>query len=86
MENIHENQVEGVLPCQFEPVAGAGSSNFSDESDLEQSSVLSSSEEEVDNKFKRANAWRFESLSWCKRGHCVLSTKAIQFFCCHKKR
>ena len=33
MENIHENQVGEVLPYQFEPVAGAGTSNFSDESD-----------------------------------------------------
>ena len=56
MENIHENQVGEVLPYQYEPVAGAGTSNFSDESDSEQSSVLSSSEEEVDNEFERANA------------------------------
>ena len=84
MENIHENQVE-VLPYQFEPVAGAGTSNFSDESDSEQSSVLSSSEEEVDNEFERANAWRLENLSWCKCGHCALSTKAIECFCCHEK-
>ena len=85
MENIHENQVGEVLPYQFEPVAGAGTANFSDESDSEQSSVLSSSEEEVDNEFERANAWRLENLSWCKCGHCALSTKAIECFCCHEK-
>ena len=85
MENIHENQVGEVLPYQFEPVAGAGTSNFSDESDSEQSSVLSSSEEEVDNEFERANALRLENLSWCKCGHCALSTKAIECFCCHEK-
>ena len=85
MENIRENQVGEVLPYQFEPVAGAGTSNFSDESDSEQSSVLSSSEEEVDNEFERANAWRLENLSWCKCGHCALSTKAIECFCCHEK-
>lgn len=85
MENIREHQVEEVLPYQFEPEAGAETQNFSDESDSEQGSVLSSSEEEVDNEFERANAWRLETLSWCKCGHCALSTKAIECFCCHEK-
>ena len=61
MENIHENQVGEVLPYQFDPVAGAGTSNLSDESDSERSSVLSSSEEEVDNELERANAWRLKT-------------------------
>ena len=69
MENIHENQVGEVLPYQFEPVAGAGISNFSDESDSEQSSVLSSSEEEVD--LRCINAW----LQICKERE---NTKNIQ--------
>ena len=47
--------------------------------------MLSSSEEEVDNEFERANAWRLENLSWCKCGHCALSTKAIECLCCHEK-
>ena len=47
--------------------------------------MLSSSEEEVDNEFERANTWCLENLSWCKCGHCALSTKAIECFCCHEK-
>ena len=85
MENIHENQVGEVLPYQFEPEKGAEASNYSDESDSEGGSVLSSSEDEVDIEFERANAWRLETLSWCKCGNCALSTKAIECFCCHEK-
>ena len=48
MENIHENQVEAILPYQYEPEPGAEASSISDESDSEQGSVLFSSEEEVD--------------------------------------
>jgi hypothetical protein len=32
-----------------------------------------------------ANAWRLETLSWCKCGQYTLSTKAIECFCCHEK-
>ncbi len=85
MENIHENQVGEVLPYQFEPEARPNKSNTSDESDSEQSSDLSSSDEEVDHEFMMANAWRLETLSWCKCGQCTLSTKAIECFCCHEK-
>ena len=63
MENIHENQVEVILPYQYVPEPGAETSSISDESDSEQGSVLFSSEEEVDTEFERANAWRLETLS-----------------------
>ena len=46
---------------------------------------MSSSDEEVDQEFEIANAWRLKSLIWCKRGHCSLSTETIECFCCHKK-
>ena len=59
MENIHENQVEAILPYQYEPEPGAETSSISDESDSEQGSVLFSSEEEVDTEFERANACRW---------------------------
>ena len=85
MENIHENQVGEVSPYQFEPEVGAKTSNLSDESDSEQGSGLSSSDEEIDDEFERANAWRLQTLSWCKCGHCTISTKAIECFCCHEK-
>jgi hypothetical protein len=81
MENIHENQIGEVLPYQFEPEAGANASNFSAESGSDEDSELSSSDEEVDEEFEIANAWRRESLSWCKCRHCALSTKTIECFC-----
>ena len=85
MENIHENRVEVILPYQYEPEPGAETSSISDEIDSEQGSVLFSSEEEVDTEFERANAWRLETLSWCKCGHCAVSTKIIECFCCLEK-
>ena len=85
MENIHEHQVEEILPYQYEPEPGAETSSISDESDSERGSVLSSSEEEIDTEFKRANAWRLETPTWCKCGHCAVSTKTIECFCCHEK-
>ena len=63
-----------ILPYQYEPEPGAETSSISDESDSEQGSVLFSAEEEVDTEFERANAWRLETLSWCKCGHCAVST------------
>ena len=39
MENIHENQVEAILPYQYEPEPGAETSSISDKSDSEQGSV-----------------------------------------------
>ena len=44
-------------------------------------SVLS----EIDHVFEAKNAWRLESLSWCKCGHCTLKPKAIESFCCYEK-
>ena len=46
---------------------------------------MSSSEEEVDTEFETASAWRLETLSRCKCGHCTLSTKVVECFCCHEK-
>ena len=80
MENIHKNQVVQVLPYQFEPEPGLQTSN----SDSEEESV-ESSDEEIDHVFKAKNAWRLESLSLCKCGHCTLKPKAIESFCCHEK-
>ena len=77
MGNIHENQVEAILPYQYEPEPGAEASSISDESDSEQGSVLFSSEEDVDTEFERANAWRLQTLSWCKCGHCAVSLALI---------
>ena len=85
MENIHENQVEAILPYHYEPEPGAETSSISDESDSEQGSVLFSSEEEVDTEFEGANAWRLETLSSCKCGHCAVSKKIIECFCCLEK-
>ena len=86
MENIHKNQVEAILPYQYEPEPGAETSSISDESDSEQGSILFSSEEEVDMEFKRANAWRLETLSWCKCGHWAVSLALIiECFCCPEK-
>ena len=39
----------------------------------------------VDTEFERANAWRLETLSWCKCGHCAVSKKIIECFCCLEK-
>ena len=86
MENIHEHQVEEILPYQYEPEPGAETSIISDESDSEQGSVLSLSEEEIDNEFERANAWHLETPTWCKCGHCAVSTKLLCVFAATKKR
>ena len=80
----HKNQVVQVLPYQFEPEPGLQTSNSGDESDSEEESA-ESSDEEIDHVFKAKNAWRLESLSWCKCGHCTLKPKAIESFCCYEK-
>ena len=85
MEKIHKHQVEKVLPYQYEPEASAETSNFSDESDSEDGSVLSSCEEEVHTEFERANAWRLETLSFCKCGYCALSTNVVEYFAATRK-
>ena len=77
-------QVVQVLPYQFEPEPGLQTSNSGDESDSEEESA-ESSDEEIDHVFEAKNAWRLESLSWCKCGHCTLKPKAIESFCCYEK-
>ena len=71
MENIRENQIGEVLPYQYEPEVGRKGTNISDESDSDRESNSSSSSEEIDQEFETANAWRFQTLSWCKCGHCT---------------
>ncbi|CAB4006882.1 Hypothetical predicted protein [Paramuricea clavata] len=73
-----------VLPYQYEPEVGEKTSDVTDQSDSEQESD-SSSDEEIDHEFESANAWRLQTLSWCKCGHCTLSPKLIECFCCHEK-
>ena len=58
MDKIHENQIGEVLPYQFEPELSAKTCDSSDDSDSEQSGVTSSSDEDVNHEFERANAWR----------------------------
>ena len=82
---IHENQVGEILPYQFGPEPSTKTSDASDDNDTDQSDVTTSSDEDVDRKFKRANAWRLLDLSWCKCGHCSSSTEAVECFCCHEK-
>ena len=85
MDRIHENQVGKILPYQFEQEPSTKTSDASDDNDADQSDVTASSDEDVDNEFERANVWRLLDLSWCKCGHCSLSTKAAECFCCHEK-
>ena len=61
MDSIHENQVGEILPYQFEPEPSTKTSDASDDkfdNDTDQSDVTTSSDEDVDHEFKRANAWR----------------------------
>ena len=58
MDRIHENQVGEILPCQFEPEPSTKTSDASDDNDADKSDVTTSSDEDVDHEFKRANAWR----------------------------
>ena len=85
MDRIHGNLVGEILPCQFEPEPSTKTSDASDDSDTDQSDVTTSSDEDVDHEFERANSWRLLDLSWCKCGHCSLSTKAVECFCCQEK-
>jgi hypothetical protein len=75
MENIHNNQVDEVLPYQFEPEPGLQTSNSGDESDSEEQSEWS--DEEIDQGANHFRPQRYESLRWCKCGHCTLKPKAI---------
>ena len=75
-----------MLPYQYEPEVGEKAASMTDQSDLEQESdSASSDDDQIDHEFETANAWRLETLSWCKCGNCTLSTKTIECFCCHEK-
>ena len=82
MEDIHSNQVEEVLPHQYEPTT---TENSDDDINSDSDSESSSDEEVVDEAFEVENAWRLQSLKWCKCGHCKQNTKAVESFCCHEK-
>ncbi|XP_046862842.1 P2X purinoceptor 7-like [Xenia sp. Carnegie-2017] len=84
MDDIHENQPGEVLPYQYEPEVKAETSEESGSEQESEQSDLSSSEDEIHAEFEKANALRLQTLSWCKCGHCTLSKKAIECFCCHE--
>ena len=67
-----------VLPYHYEPEVGGKGTNISDESDSDRESNSSSSSEETDQEFETANAWRLQTLSWCKCGHCTIMTIYIK--------
>lgn len=83
MEEIHNNQLNEVLPYLFEPEPMDNSQNETDCSDSSQSS--STSEDEGDQTFNFENSWRLKTLEWCKCGQCTVSSKVIECFCCHEK-
>ena len=85
MDRIQENQVGEILPYQFELEPPTKTSDAGDDNDTDQTDVTTSSDEDVDHEFERASAWRLLDLSWCKCGHCSLSTKAVECFCGHEK-
>ena len=71
MERLHENQVGEVLPYQYEPEVGEKAASMTDQSDSDQESdSASSDDDQIDHEFETANAWRLETLSWCKCGNC----------------
>ena len=80
MEEIHTNQVVEVLPYQYEPEPNTNVSSGED-SDAESQS---SSDEDM-KVFEPENAWRLESLDWCKCGNYKLNNKAMESFCCQEK-
>jgi U3 small nucleolar RNA-associated protein 14 len=84
MENISDNQIEEVLPYQYEPEPDIQTSNSGDESESEAESESSDGDED-DHAFEGENAWRLQSLAWCKCGNCTLKPKAIESFCRHEK-
>ena len=83
MDEIHENQVSEVLPYQFEPEPGQNSNCSEYSSDCESES--SSDEDNEMKAFEIENAWRFDTLKWCKCGHCSVHNKVIENFCCKEK-
>ena len=86
MENFRENQIKEVLPYQYEPGVGGKGTNISDESDSDRESNSSSSSKGIDQEFEIANAWRLQTLSWCKCGHCTISKISLNAFVAMRKR
>ena len=80
MENIHKQPKDGRTKSNLNQRAGVNTNDVSDERTSEQDIDMSSSHEEVDLELEIANAWRLESLIWCKCRHCFLSTKTIECF------
>ncbi|CAB3977883.1 Hypothetical predicted protein [Paramuricea clavata] len=69
-----------IEPYMFEPnkgVHGEASDDLSEDSGSE--------EDEFDEEFELANAWRRTTLEWCKCGKCAIMEKTIESFCCHEK-
>ena len=86
MDRIHENQVGEILPYQFEPEPSTKTSDASDDSDTDQSDVIQPHLTRMSTtSLKEQMQRRLLDLSWCKCGHCSLSTKAVECFCCHEK-
>ena len=69
-----------IEPYMFEPNKG-DQGEASDDS----SEDSGSDEEEFDEVFEAANAWRCTTLQWCKCGKCAVMEKTIESFCCHEK-
>ena len=55
MDRIRENQVGEIFLYQFEPEPSTKTSDASDDNDTGQSDVITSSDEDVDHQFERAN-------------------------------
>ena len=83
MDRIHENQVGEILPYQFEPEPSTKTSDASDDNDTDQSDVTTSSDEDVDHEFKRANAWRLLGVN-AVIVHYPLRLWNV-LICCHEK-
>ena len=70
----------------FEPKPGENV----EERNSEESSSSGGSSDDDDDSFNDVfeidlNAWRLSTLSWCKCGHCGLTPRTIESFCCHEK-
>ena len=78
MDRIHENQVGEILPYQFEPEPLTKTSDASDDNNTGQSDVTTSSDKMSTTSLK-------EQILSCKCGHCLLSAKTVECFCCHGK-
>lgn len=69
-----------IEPYMFEPNKGDHGDTSGDSSE-----DSPSEEEELDEVFEAANAWRRTTLEWCKCGKCAIMEKTIESFCCHEK-